>query len=80
VAREENSYINFRIRKKPWYAWLFWIGWVIWLLFWLEVSIGSYKEIEYRASYISLAVFILSLAVGFIIWLRGYIRFKKIQS
>jgi len=67
--KKENKYINIKIRKRPWYNWLLWIIWLAWLIFWAEIFIGSRKELEVRAYYISLTIFILSLIIGFLIWL-----------
>jgi len=75
---KENRYTSIRTRKRAWYAWLFWIAWVVWLLFWIEVSFGSWKEMEYQAFYISFAIFIISLIIGLFIWLRGNYKQKDL--
>ena len=74
----DNGHIYFRVRKRPWYAWFFWLVSIIWMLFWLAFAIGSWKEMEYRAFYISSGIILLSLVIAFIIWLRGYVKYKKI--
>jgi len=77
--KKEDSYLTIRIRKRPWYAWLFWIGWLLFVLFWLEVAVGSFKEYEYRAFYISLAVFLITLIDGILIWLWGIIKRRRMS-
>lgn len=57
--------------KLPWTIWALRIVWLIWLAFWAEVTIGSWKELEKRAFTISLVVFVVSLLVGLVLWLRG---------
>ena len=69
---KDKKYINLRIRKKPWYVWLLWIVWFLWLLFWLEIAVGSAKEMETQAFVISFVVFMLSLAGGISIWIWNY--------
>ena len=75
-----ENYINIRIRKRPWYVWLIRAIWILWLLFWLEATIGSWKEVEYRAFYISLIILVISFIVGLLIWLIGYLKKSKIKS
>lgn len=62
-----------RIRRRPWWAWLSWILWVLWLLFWAEAAVGSWKEMETRAYTISLVILVVSLLMGFHVWLVGYL-------
>ena len=73
----KNTYWTFKIRKQPWYGWLLRIVWLTWLVFWAEVAVGSWKETEPRAFTISLIVFLVSLFLGFLLWLWGYRKFKK---
>jgi len=75
--KEINRQMSFGIRKRPFFVWTLRILWVVWLLFWLEVSLGSRQEMEYRAFCISLAVFLISLTIGVLIWLRGYLKSIK---
>ena len=77
---QKNNYIVFNIRKRPYYIWLLRTVCVLWLLFWADVSVGSWKELEYRAFYISLVVFLISLTIGFLIWFRGYLRPIKVKK
>lgn len=67
---KEKSYMNFRIRKRPWYVWPIRIVWVVWLLVWAEVAIGSWQEMENRAFIISLVIFLASFVIGFLNWFR----------
>lgn len=75
---ERSPYSVLRIRKRAWYIWLLRVLWLVWLVFWADVAIGSWKEMEQRALFISLAVFLVSLILGFLLWLWGYMRFKKV--
>ena len=76
----KNNYLGFNIRKRPYYIWLLWIVWVLWLLFWAELSVGSWQELEYRAFCISLAVFLISLTAGLLVWFRGYLKSVKVKK
>jgi hypothetical protein len=76
---QKNNYIGFNIRKRPCYIWLLRTVWVLWLLVWAELSVGSWQELEYRAFYISLVVFLISIAIGFLILVRGYLRPIKVK-
>jgi len=73
----KGTYTVLNIRRRPWYIWVLRAIWFLWLLFWAEVTVGSGKELEQRAFVISLIVFLLSLILGLLLWLWGYIRFKK---
>ena len=77
---DESVYIVLKIRKRAWYVWLWRISWFIWLVFWAEVAIGSFKELEQKAFKISWTIFLVSLGLGFLLWLWGYIKFKKRKS
>ena len=77
---ENKNYINIRIRKRPWYVWLMRVIWILWLLFWLEVTIGSWKEMEYRAFYISLVILVTSFIIGLLLWLIGHSKKSKVES
>lgn len=59
--------VNVLFRRRPWYMWILGIIWIIWLLFWIEVSVGSWEEMEYRAFYLSTIVLVSSLIVGLIV-------------
>ncbi len=76
---EKRKFLVVKIRKSTWFIWGLRVIWVLWLLFWAEVSVGSWKELERRAFVISLAILLVSLAVGSFLWLWGYIRFKKVS-
>ena len=76
---QKNNYIVFNIRKRPYYIWLLRTVWVLWLLFWADVSVGSWQELECRAFYISLVVFLISLAIGLLVWFRGYLRSVRVK-
>lgn len=65
-------------RKTSWPIWLLRGAWFLWLVFWAEVAIGSWRELEGRALTISLVVFIVSLVVGAGPWLRG--RGRKVRE
>ena len=77
---EKNNYIGFNNRKRPCCIWLLRIVWILWLLFWADVSVGSWQELEYRAFYISLVLFLISLTIGFLIWFRGYLGSIKVKK
>jgi len=70
-------YSVIKIRKRPFYVWLLRVVWLVWIIFWADVAIGSQQEMEERAFVISLVIFLVSLVIGFLLWLRGYRRFKK---
>jgi len=70
-------YSVIKIRKRPFYVWFLRAVWLVWIIFWADVAIGSHQEMEERAFVISLVIFLVSLAIGFLLWLRGYRRFKK---
>jgi len=76
---KEDSYIFLKIRKRPWYIWLFRCVWLLWLIVWGDMAVGSWEELEPRAFILSLLIFLISLIAGFLIWLWGYIRFRKSQ-
>jgi len=77
---ENKNYIIIKIRKRPWYIWLIRVIWILLLLFWLEFTVGSWKEMEYRAFYISLTILITSFIAGLLIWLIGYFKKSKVHS
>ncbi len=76
---EKGKFLVVKIRKSPWLIWVLRAIWFLWLLFWAEVTVGSWKELEQRAFVISLVILLLSLFVGSLLWLWGYIRFKKVS-
>jgi len=76
---EKGKFLVVRIRKSPWSIWGLRAIWVLWLLFWAEVTVGSWKELEQRAFVISLIIFSVSLFSGLFLWLWRYIRFKKVS-
>ena len=75
--RQENSFWTIKIRKRAWYVWLGRIVWLVWLIFWAEVAVGSWQEMEQQAFIISLVIFLLSLFLGLLLWLVGFVRYKK---
>ena len=77
---EKGKFLVVKIRKSPWFIWGLRAFWVLWLLFWAEVSVGSWKELERRAFVISLVILLVSLVVGSLLWLWGYIRLKKFRE
>ncbi|NOR22358.1 MAG: hypothetical protein GQ476_06715 [Candidatus Aminicenantes bacterium] len=76
---EKGKFLVVKIRKSTWLIWVLRAIWFLWLLFWAEVTVGSWKELEQRAFVISLVILLLSLFVGSLLWLWGYIRFKKVS-
>lgn len=77
--KTEDSYIILKIRKRPWYVWFLRFVWLVWVAFWGDVASGSWKELEHRAFVISLGVFLISLILGFLLWLWGYMKYRKAQ-
>ncbi len=77
---DKSVYSVLKIRKRDWYVWLWRIAWFLWIVFWAEVGIGSLKELEQKAFKISWTIFLVSLGLGILLWLWGYIKFKKKQS
>lgn len=75
-----DTFSSLKIRKRPWYLWIWRAVWIIWLVFWVEVTIGSWKEMEYKAFGISLAIFLVSLLLGLLFWLWGYQKLKKVSG
>lgn len=76
---EKKKFLVVKIRKSTWPIWGLRAIWFLWLLFWAEVTVGSWKELEQRAFVISLIIFSVSLFSGLFLWLWGYIRFKKVS-
>jgi hypothetical protein len=76
---EKGKFLVVKIRKSTWLIWVLRAIWFLWLLFWAEVTVGSWKELEQRAFVISLIIFLVSLFSGLFLWLWGYIRFKKVS-
>lgn len=76
---EKGKFLVVKIRKSTWLIWVLRAIWFLWLLFWAEVTVGSWKELERRAFVISLVILLVSLFVGSLLWLWGYIRFKKVS-
>ncbi len=76
---EKGKFLVVKIRKSPWLIWVLRAIWFLWLLFWAEVTVGSWKELEQRAFVISLIIFSVSLFSGLFLWLWRYIRFKKVS-
>jgi len=74
---EKGKFIVVKIRKSTWLIWGLRVIWILWLLFWAEVSVGSWKELERRAFVISLVILLVSLFVGSLLWLWGYLKHKK---
>jgi hypothetical protein len=72
-----TSFHFLRARKRPLYAWILWLVWILWIGFWLEVTIGSYRESEPRAYAIGLVVLLVSLLAGFHVWLVGHLRHRS---
>lgn len=77
---DRNTFIELKIRKRSWFIWVLRAMWLIWVLFWLETTVGSWKEIETQAFVISLIIFLVSLIAGILLWLWGYLRFKKANT
>jgi len=77
---DQKASIELKIRKRPWFIWILRAVWLIWVLFWLEATVGSWKEMETRAFVISLIIFLVSLIAGILLWLWGYLRFKKANT
>jgi len=76
---EKGKFLVVKIRKSPWLIWVLRAIWFLWLLFWAEFTVGSWKELERRAFVISLVILLVSLFGGSLLWLWGYIRFKKVS-
>ncbi|TES85233.1 MAG: hypothetical protein E3J89_04925 [Candidatus Aminicenantes bacterium] len=76
---EKGKFLVVKIRKSTWLIWGLRVIWIFWLLFWAEFTVGSWKELERRAFVISLVILLVSLFVGSLLWLWGYIRFKKVS-
>jgi len=74
---EKGKFLVVKIRKSTWLIWGLRVIWILWLLFWAEVSVGSWKELEQRAFVISLVILLVSLFVGSLLWLWGYLKHKK---
>ncbi|MFB0564525.1 MAG: hypothetical protein ACETWK_02465 [Candidatus Aminicenantaceae bacterium] len=74
---DKKIYSTVKIRKRRWYTWILWFLWLAWVFFWAEGSLGSWKEMESRASVISLLIFSVSLCLGVLVWLMNCIRSKK---
>jgi len=74
---EKGKFLVVKIRKSTWLIWGLRVIWILWLLFWAEVSVGSWKELERRAFVISLVILLVSLFVGSLLWLWGYLKHKK---
>jgi hypothetical protein len=70
---------SLKIRRKPWYTWLLRLVWLAWLIFWMEVALGSWKEVEERAAIISLGIIVFSLSAGILLWFKGQ-RAQKLNS
>jgi hypothetical protein len=73
----KDTYHSLKIRRKPWYTWLLRLVWLAWLIFWMEVALGSWKEVEERAAIISLVILMFSLVLGILLWSWGRLRPKK---
>lgn len=78
--KTKSSVWSIKIRKRSWYVWMWRIVWLIWLIFWADVTLGSWQEMEPRAFTISLAIFFFSLFLGLVLWLIGYLRYKKAKA
>ena len=76
---EKEKFIVVKIRRSPWSVWGLRVIWILWLLFWTEITIGSWKELEQRAFVVSLIILLVSLFSGFFLWFWGYIKFKKVS-
>jgi hypothetical protein len=76
---EKGKFLVVKIRKSTRLIWVLRAIWFLWLLFWAEVTVGSWKELEQRTFVISLIIFSVSLFSGFFLWLWGYLRFKKVS-
>ncbi len=74
---EKGKFLVVKIRKSTWSIWGLRVIWVLWLLFWAEFTVGSWKELERRAFVISLVILLVSLFVGLLLSLWGYIKHKK---
>jgi len=74
---EKGKFLVVKIRKSLWSVWGLRVIWVLWLLFWAEVAIGSWKELEQRAFVTSLIILLASLVLGSLLWLWGFLRHKK---
>ena len=60
---KKDEYMNIRIKKRPWWQWTLMALLIIWVIFWLDIIIGSFKEIEPRAAWIGIIVLIISIAL-----------------
>ena len=74
---KNDSHYFLMIRSRPWYIWLLRIVWLLWVIFWGEVALGSWKELELRAFTVALLIFLISLVLGLLMWLWGHLKFKK---
>ncbi len=74
---EKGKFLVVKIRKSPRSVWGLRVIWVLWLLFWTEVAVGSWKELEKRAFVTSLIIILVSLASGLFLWLWRNLKHKK---
>ena len=74
---KQGHQFSLHVRRRPWYAWATWIVFGLWCLFWAEAALGSWQETEPRAYAISLVVLLVSLIVGFHVWLWRHLRTGK---
>ena len=73
----KDMLLSLKIRKKPWYTWLLRLIWLAWVILWIEVALGSWKELEERAAIISLVILVFSIALGILLWSWGRLRSNK---
>jgi len=73
----KKIYANIKVRTYPWYIWIFRLIWLAWLVFWADVAIGSWKEMEQRAFILSVVVWLISVLFGFVIWLIGLRKSRR---
>lgn len=74
---DKDTFTVLKFRNRSWYIWALRSVWFLWVLFWAEAMVGSGKEAESRAFVISLVIFLVSLVAGILLWLWGYLKFKK---
>lgn len=74
-------FIPVRMRKRPWYAWFAWALFAVWILLWVEFSIGSWRELEYPAFWLSIKVLAVSLILGVLLWCwKAFAAASKVNS
>lgn len=76
---KKDEYISIKIKKRLWWQWTLIALLVIWILFWLDIIIGSFKEMEPRAAWIGIIILTTSIALAMFlpVILRNKLWVKK---